>query len=98
MINEEEKLNNPVWHSLTETHREFAMAFDEVKFYHPDYCPFGSFMNISKTADGMTGYSKSCNDFYVVGLKPVFNDELELTKELVCLQMIPDKPVDISIT
>jgi hypothetical protein len=33
------KLDNPVWYSLAETHRQFSVDDnDNIKFYHPDYC------------------------------------------------------------
>jgi hypothetical protein len=40
------KLDNPVWHSLNETHHSFGIDYNEIKFYHPDYCPFGDFIAI----------------------------------------------------
>ena len=43
-----EKLDNPVWYSLSETHKGFAIQHDHVKFYHPDYCPFGGMMENSE--------------------------------------------------
>lgn len=46
MINENSKLDNPVWFSLDETHKELAIVYDSVKFYNPDYCPFGGFIKI----------------------------------------------------
>ena len=98
MIKDVEKLDNPVWYSLAETHRDFALPFDEIKFYTPDYCPFGGFINISNTPEEMSGYSKSCPNFYMVGFKPNINNDLELNKELVCLQMITETLVDIPIT
>ncbi len=44
----ESKLDNPVWHSLSEVHQKFAVDYDGIKFYHPDYCPFGGFCNNGK--------------------------------------------------
>jgi hypothetical protein len=31
----EEKLKNPVWYSLNETHHKFLIAYHGVQFYHP---------------------------------------------------------------
>ena len=39
----DKKLDNPVWFSLSETHQSFLVDYGSVKFYHPDYCPFGGF-------------------------------------------------------
>ena len=46
------KLDNPVWHSLSETHKNFSIVYIHLKFYGPDYCPFGGFEN------GNCGYAK----------------------------------------
>ena len=40
---DDKKLDNPVWFSLSETHQSFAVDYGSVKFYHPEYCPFGGF-------------------------------------------------------
>jgi GNAT superfamily N-acetyltransferase len=95
--NGNEKLDNPVWHSLSETHRNFAIAFDEVKFYDPAYCPFGSFININQTAEGISNYAKISDHFYLVGNKPQSGRNVVLVKELVCNQMLLDQPVTIPI-
>src|SRR5882762_1235173 len=97
MTKEDKKLDNPVWHSLTETHQDFAIQYDDVKFYHPDYCPFGGFVNIDKTLVSINKYSELSDNFYVVGNRPIFDDNLKLSKELVCNQMLLDTPIDIEI-
>jgi hypothetical protein len=33
------KLDNPVWHSLSENHKEYGITYDETLFYAPEYCP-----------------------------------------------------------
>ena len=93
-----EKLDNPVWYSLTEAHKEFAINYDGVKFYQPDYCPFGGFINPDKTKIGIDTYSSLTNNFYVVGNKPDFNNKVGLNKELICNQMLLDKRIEIEIT
>jgi GNAT superfamily N-acetyltransferase len=97
MTNEDKKLDNPVWHSLTETHQQFAIQYDDVKFYHPDYCPFGGFVNIDRTLASLDKYSVLSDNFYVIGNKPNFGNNLKLSKELVCNQMLLDTPIDIAI-
>lgn len=93
-----EKLDNPVWHSLNETHHDFAILYDDVKFYHPYYCTFGGFVNIEKTLVSMDRYSRLSDNFYIVGNKPNFSNNLIVNKELVCNQMVLDAPIDIEIT
>ena len=97
MSTREKKLDNPVWHSLTETHQNFAIEYDDVKFYHPDYCPFGGFINPDKNLVGFDKYSELSDNFYVVGDKPAFGNKLKIKKELVCNQMVLDIAIDIEI-
>lgn len=88
MITNENKLDNPVWFSLTESHEKFAVNHGDVKFYHPDYCPFGGFITLDSTEKPLDEYSELAASFYVVGEKPDCSPSLTLNKELVCLQMV----------
>ena len=31
-----ERLDNPVWYSLSETHKDISINYYNAKFYHPD--------------------------------------------------------------
>jgi len=92
-----EKLDNPVWYSLSETHRTISINYHNVKFYDPAYSPFGSFIEANNAASQIDEYSKLINQFFIVGEKPVFSKKISLKKELVCLQMILEKRIEISI-
>ena len=92
------KLDNPTWHSLNETHKEFGVDYGSMKFYRPEYCPFGGFVNIDETEAGIEQYTSLTNDFYVVGDMPEFNAKVRFNKELVCVQMVLDKRIDIEIS
>lgn len=98
MISEENKLDNPVYHSLAETHKTFAIDYEGVKFYQPDYCPFGGVLIPDQAKVSIDTYSALIDVFYVVGEKPIYSNKLKLQKELVCDQMILDKPVDFNFT
>lgn len=89
-----EKLDNPTWFSLTETHKDFAIDYNGIKFYHPSYCPFGGFINPDSTETGIDAYALLTNNFYVVGDRPMFNDHVQLKKELVCNQMFLERRID----
>ena len=89
------KLDNPVWFSLSETHQSFAVDYGSVKFYHPDYCPFGGFEK--SDAISIDEYSMMVDNFFIVGEKPELSNQLQSNKELVCLQMIVYNPIDIAI-
>jgi len=88
MMPHDKKLDSPVWHSLNETHSNFALSYKDVKFYHPDYCPFGGFSSGKNVSSSIAKYAELANDFFIVGAKPSFRDTLTLKNELVCLQML----------
>lgn len=91
------KLDNPVWNSLCETHQNFAVNYADIKFYNPEYCPFGGFdksQNISKQIDS---YSELVDNFFVVGNKPELSKHVEIKKELICLQMIIEDNINIEV-
>ena len=94
---DDKKLDNPVWFSLSETHQSFVVDYGSVKFYHPDYCPFGGFEKGNSIAKSIDKYSAKVDNFFIVGEKPELSNLLKLNKELVCLQMIVNNPIDIVI-
>ena len=97
MTIESDKLDNPVWFSLNETHKQMAIEYDNIKFYNPDYCPFGGFITIDKTAHALSQYSVHTSNFFVVGDRPKFDNSLILNKELICNQMVLDNNIAIEI-
>lgn len=90
-------LDNPVWYSLSQHHQNFAIDYGSVKFYHPDYCPFGGFEKGKNTAKHFDEYSALIDNFFVVGEKPEYSNQLTLKRELVCLQMVCENRIDIAI-
>jgi ribosomal protein S18 acetylase RimI-like enzyme len=96
-MQDDRKLDNPVWHSLCESHQGFAVDYNCIKFYHPDYCPFGGFENPKGISPHIDEYSGMVDNFFIVGEKPEFSNQLELKKELVCLQMIINDRIDFPI-
>jgi len=94
---DENKLDNPVWHSLSETHKEFALDYGNTKFYNPDYCPFGGFIDSEHIAGAIDQYSALSDNFFVVGEKPEISENVQIAKELVCLQMIIYDKIQLSI-
>ena len=94
MIPNENKLDNPVWYSLYESHKKYAFHFGKMKFYDPDYCSFGGFTEVENTASALEEYSKLTNGFFIFGAKPILPNSLKLKNELVCLQMILDSKIE----
>lgn len=91
------KLDNPVWHSLSESHRDFAINYKNIRFYHPDYCPFGGIEVQENNTKDIDSYSSLTDNFFIVGEKPLLSDLLVLKNELVCAQMIVDHRIDIEL-
>lgn len=89
------KLDNPVWHSLNETHSAYCLEFDGLKCYRPDHAPFVAFPGNAGNDDALQAYSGLADEFFVVGDKPGFPADLELKKELVCFQMIARNRVSV---
>jgi ribosomal protein S18 acetylase RimI-like enzyme len=93
----ENKLDNPVWYSVSETHKNFGIDFGTIKFYHPDYCPFGGFMALENIEDSISEYAKLTDSFFIIGEKPNVPDNLKLNNELICLQMIIRDKIEVTI-
>ncbi len=101
MNNLEEKLKNPVWHSLNETHKKFLIEFDGVQFYKPEICSFGAFFDETKTAKALNEYLKIANKFFLVSENqvPIIDtDHVVLEKKIDGCQMVLENLIDIEIT
>lgn len=94
---DDHKLDNPVWYALSETHQEFSIDYQGIKFYHPDYCSFGGFESTENISTSISEYAKLVDNFFIVGSKPEIPAFLALKKELVCLQMIVQNKIDTVI-
>ena len=97
LIPDYSKLDNPVWYSLNETHNNFSINYDNLKCYHPDFCPFGGYKNSNDISGEIDKYAKLINNFFIVGDRPEFSKSLALKNELVCLQMVIGQSIDLAI-
>ena len=91
-------LDNPVWSSLTEHQFNVAIDYGNVKFYHPDYAPFGAFINNQDTSTAIEAHSKLIKDFFIVGNKPKLPVHFNNPKEYIGLQMIVYNRINYPIT
>lgn len=82
------KLDNPTWHALNESHKQFCVTYDNLNCYHPGYCPFGGFIGYNDISRLLDQYAGTIDNFFIIGKKPEFSEKLLLKNELVCLQMI----------
>jgi ribosomal protein S18 acetylase RimI-like enzyme len=97
----EDKLKNPVWHSLNETHKKFLMEIDGVKFYNPEINNFGAFFDTKKTAKALNKYSKIADKFFLVSENdtPIIDSNyVYLEKKIDGIQMILENLTEIEIT
>lgn len=97
----QQTLQNPVWHALSETHQNFSVTYDGVKFYNPEICPFGAFTDASKTAKALTAYSKLTDSFFLVsesGTPTVNTDTVILDRKIEGCQMVLNKLIEAEIT
>ncbi|MBW7839772.1 MAG: GNAT family N-acetyltransferase [Chitinophagaceae bacterium] len=88
-----DKLDNPAWYALTETHHKFAADYQGIKFYQQDYCVFGGFTEVAQTAKAIDTYASLTDDFYIIGQMPRFSDRVQIVQELICDQMVLRAPM-----
>ena len=96
----EEKLKNPVWHSLQETHKAFLIDYDGVQFYKPDICIFGAFYNAKKTIKALNAYSEIAERFFLVsenGIPNIDENTILLERKIEGCQLVLENLVDLEI-
>ena len=101
MADLEEQLKNPVWYSLNETHKRFAVEFDGVQFYDKEVCTFGSFFDDSKTIVAANKYSKTTDSFFFVSenqTPKIDAARIVLEKKIDGCQMVLNELPEVSIT
>lgn len=95
-MKEEYKLDNPVWYSLVESHKNLAFNYNTTRFYHPEYCAFGAFNELSNNEDDLLAYAKLVPSFFIFGAKPNLPKSLQFKDELLCLQMIVSNKIKLT--
>ena len=98
MVIPEDALDNPVWFSLTDCHFNQAIDYGNVKFFHPDYGPFGAFINNEDTSHAIEKYAKLITDFFIVGNKPKMPLHFKEPIEYIGLQMIIYNKINYPVT
>src|SRR5262249_13675797 len=76
---------------------KFSITYDHLKFYRPEHCPFGAFHVDGDMSTEIDQYAKLIDSFFIVGKRPLFSNKIVLKNELVCLQMIIEKKIDLSL-
>ncbi|SIQ11337.1 GNAT family N-acetyltransferase [Maribacter ulvicola] len=101
MANLQEQLKNPVWFSLTETHKKFAVTLDGVQFYDAAVCTFGSFFDQSKTVKASNSYINTTDSFFFVSenQNPLVDEsKIFLEKKIDGCQMVLNELSSVIIT
>ena len=98
MLISEDALDNPVWFSLTDVHFNHVNDYGHVKFYQPDYAPFGAFINNEDTSRAIEKHAKLISDFFIVGDKPKMPLHFKEPKQYIGLQMIVYNKLNYPIT
>ena len=97
----EEKLKNPVWYSLEETHNKFLIKYDGVQFYQTDICSFGAYLDETKTVKALNEHVKKVEKFFLVsenGIPNIDSNHVVLEKKIDGCQMVLDHFIDLEIT
>lgn len=97
----EKKLQNPTWFSLSETHKHWCLEFNNVKFYNPEICPFGSFTDETKTGKALNKYAKLIDEFFLVSENqdPTWDENFVLLdKKIEGCQMVLEQLQEVEIT
>lgn len=93
------KLDNPAWHALTETHSRFATGTDIVKKYDPDIVLFAGLgtkeIHLQNQLDQVFCQQDS---FFLFDDFPALPKNYQVETVIECLQMVCDKPVEVSFT
>ncbi|MEL6135234.1 MAG: GNAT family N-acetyltransferase [Bacteroidota bacterium] len=88
-------LDNPVWYALSERHQQLAMRYPGVNMYPSSYCPFVGFTDLAQLPSALDTYAEEADTFFVVGNKPIHSPRLMIQQELVCLQMVLARPMNV---
>lgn len=97
----EEKLKNPVWYSLKETHKKFLIEYDGVQFYNPEINNFGAFLDTDKTSDALIKYAEKADKFFLVTENETPNIDPETTileRKIDGCQMVLESLTKVKIT
>jgi ribosomal protein S18 acetylase RimI-like enzyme len=87
-------LDNPVWYALTSHQQQYAIGTEHVKCYQPNILPFIGF-NTHENINAIDAYSD--DTFYIIGDLPPLPANWIITKELPCVQMVLQTPIDATI-
>jgi ribosomal protein S18 acetylase RimI-like enzyme len=93
------KLDNPAWYSLLETHQHLAIGTNELKRYQPHIVSFAAFhsgkKNILSQLDNLMQPAES---FFLIGEMAALPSNYSVETVLPCVQMVCTTEIKTSIT
>ena len=94
------KLDNPVWYSLNEAHRQFALGEPELKLYPHQISPFvGINSKDRQILRKLDDYIRTEAPFFIIGDLPGLPpDNFIVHPVLVCAQMIQKERIEVGVT
>jgi len=99
MPDQYKKLDNPAWHSLTETHARFALGNATLKRYDPGIVLFAGFNVEEKNATVQFDKVFNAGDsFFLFDYFPSLPHNYKIETVIQCLQMVCERPVQQAIT
>ena len=84
-------LDNPVWYALTSQQQQFAIGTEDVKCFQQHILPFAAYTT-PETAHTLDPYLE--DTFYMIGELPPLPSNWTVLKELRCVQMILQTPIE----
>lgn len=88
------KLDNPAWYALSETHKDFAIGNHILKCYRKNIVAFTAFDTSRKNMlTGLDELIEKDELFFIIGQLPLLPDNYTIENTLPCLQMICTLPI-----
>lgn len=93
------KLNNPAWYSLLETHQSFAIGNDIFKRYQPHIVSFAAFRSDKKDIqDELDKWMQPGESFFLIGEFAGLPSNYTVETVLPCVQMICATEIKTNMT
>jgi len=99
MFDSYQKLDNPAWYALNETHACFAIGNHEVKRYRPEIVVFSAYRSNAKNVFEKFNVLASVDEsFFLIGELPELASNYVIENTLPCVQMTCKSEIKTTIT
>lgn len=91
------QLDNPAWYALTSAQQHFAVGGPFVKRYQKGILPFAAYApGKADLIEELRHWLQPNEIFYIIGELPPLPAGMTLLKELPCLQMVVEAPIQLA--